>query len=276
MKYREINLLGGFYKDASLPWSSQDTVNWLPVPAQAEGTRSPMKLRGAPGLRALNEDVDTVVISGDAPNTTCGAAYSFAYSVEGGTPPYSWSVQSGQLPSGLTFSAGTISGTVACPVVEFGEVTAPPFTGGVYYAFNTSDINLVPPTEFLQTVPAGTKTILVALNDGQIGSSRTMDYTAYIDGSPVGPAFSVVNGDSSPVRWFAYDVSTATTFWLERAASTQNHQGSFYAYTQTASELFPGTPVGSASGGTFNFVIRAQDASGIADTHADSITVTPP
>jgi hypothetical protein len=53
MTRREINLIGGFYKDSSLPWSAQDTVNWLPVPAQEGGTRSPMKLRGAPGLRTI-------------------------------------------------------------------------------------------------------------------------------------------------------------------------------------------------------------------------------
>ena len=57
MKYREVNLLGGFYKDASLPWSSQDTVNWLPVPAMTDGTRSPAKLRGVPGLKGLSPDV---------------------------------------------------------------------------------------------------------------------------------------------------------------------------------------------------------------------------
>jgi hypothetical protein len=64
MSRREINLIGGFYKDSSLPWSAQDTVNWLPVPAQAEGTRSPMKLRGAPGLRGLGE---TVLVCAQAP-----------------------------------------------------------------------------------------------------------------------------------------------------------------------------------------------------------------
>jgi hypothetical protein len=57
MSNREVNLIGGFYKDSSLPWSAQDTVNWLPVPAQEGGTRSPMKLRGAPGLRAMSQTV---------------------------------------------------------------------------------------------------------------------------------------------------------------------------------------------------------------------------
>lgn len=57
MSKREINLLGGYYKDSALPWSAQDTVNWLPVASDAGGTRSPMKLRGAPGLRTLDGEV---------------------------------------------------------------------------------------------------------------------------------------------------------------------------------------------------------------------------
>jgi len=58
---REINLIGGFYKDNSLSFSAQDTVNWLPVPAQAGGTRSEMKLRGAPGLRALVRNASDLI-----------------------------------------------------------------------------------------------------------------------------------------------------------------------------------------------------------------------
>lgn len=57
---REIDLIGGFYRDE--PWSAQDTVNWLPVQAQSEGTRSPMKLRGVPGLRAITPTPDFSIL----------------------------------------------------------------------------------------------------------------------------------------------------------------------------------------------------------------------
>lgn len=46
-----VNLIGGYYKDDALPWSAQDTVNWAPVVAEAEGTRSVSKLATLPGLK---------------------------------------------------------------------------------------------------------------------------------------------------------------------------------------------------------------------------------
>ncbi len=46
------------------------------------------------------------------PPATVGTAYSTTLSSSGGTPPYSWSVTSGSLPTGLSLSAsGTITGT---------------------------------------------------------------------------------------------------------------------------------------------------------------------
>lgn len=51
MRYRPVNLIGGFNADDSVPWSVADTVNWIPEAAAGEGTRTPTKFRGAPGLR---------------------------------------------------------------------------------------------------------------------------------------------------------------------------------------------------------------------------------
>jgi len=56
-RVKEINLIGGFYKSKTLPWSAQDVVNWVPVKSVAGGARSPYKLRGLPGLKALNESI---------------------------------------------------------------------------------------------------------------------------------------------------------------------------------------------------------------------------
>jgi hypothetical protein len=50
------------------------------------------------------------------PEGKVGQAYSQPVTASGGTPPYQWSVASGQLPSGLTLDpTGQISGTPATP-----------------------------------------------------------------------------------------------------------------------------------------------------------------
>lgn len=51
MTWAPLQVFGGCYKDDTLPWSAQDTVNWIPVHAEVQGTRTPVMLRGVPGLR---------------------------------------------------------------------------------------------------------------------------------------------------------------------------------------------------------------------------------
>lgn len=50
MQYQPVDLIGAFYADDSLLWSSQDCVNWLPTVAQQKGTRTEAKLATPPGL----------------------------------------------------------------------------------------------------------------------------------------------------------------------------------------------------------------------------------
>lgn len=51
MRNDPVDIIGGFYTDESLPWSCQDTVNYIPVRAEMAGTRTPTKLVDAPGLK---------------------------------------------------------------------------------------------------------------------------------------------------------------------------------------------------------------------------------
>lgn len=50
MRWEPCPLIDGAYSDDAKPWSSQDTVNWLPTPAEQAGTRSPWMLQTPPGL----------------------------------------------------------------------------------------------------------------------------------------------------------------------------------------------------------------------------------
>lgn len=51
MRRDPVDIIGGFYTDESLPWSCQDTVNYIPVRAEVAGTRTPTKLVDAPGMK---------------------------------------------------------------------------------------------------------------------------------------------------------------------------------------------------------------------------------
>lgn len=109
MKYQTVNLVGGFYKDDSLPWSSQDCVNWIPAADDSGQARSEVMLRGAPGLASLPIVVSDLLLQGLPGVATIGEAYSFTFQVIGGEGPYTYAF--GALPPGLTQSGATISGT---------------------------------------------------------------------------------------------------------------------------------------------------------------------
>ncbi len=66
---------------------------------------------------SLNVAVPLTLTTTSLPNGTQLASYSATLAATGGTPPYTWSIPSGTLPSGLTLSSssGLISGTSTVP-----------------------------------------------------------------------------------------------------------------------------------------------------------------
>jgi len=109
MTRREVNLIGGFYKDESLPFSSQDAINWLPEPDESGMGRSPWRMLGVPGLLPLGVTASDLLIQGLPGVATIGDAYSFSFVASGGVAPYQFSYVG--LPPGLTGSGATVSGT---------------------------------------------------------------------------------------------------------------------------------------------------------------------
>lgn len=48
-----FQIIGQAYSDESLPWAAQETINWYPILAEADGTRTPMAFKGTPGLTSF-------------------------------------------------------------------------------------------------------------------------------------------------------------------------------------------------------------------------------
>lgn len=70
MRWQPLPIVGGSYRDATRPWSVQDAINFIPVAAEAPGTRSTALLRGVPGYSLFCD-------------TGAGAAVRGLHNVEG-------------------------------------------------------------------------------------------------------------------------------------------------------------------------------------------------
>ncbi len=152
------------------------------VPTNAGSQTAVIRVTDAAGKSATESA--TIVISaaplissGPPPSGEVGAAYSFAYTVAGGTGPFTWSVSAGALPAGLILntSTGTLTGTPT-------TVGSSSFTVRVVDAFAVADNQ------------AGTVLIVAgpsidpgARPAGEVGAAYSTTYT--------------VTGGTSPFTW---------------------------------------------------------------------------
>lgn len=195
MKYREINLIGGFYADASLPWSSQDVSNWLPIQDESGQARSEWALIGAPGLRTVAISISTLRLSGEMPVGKIGDAYTYTFTASGGTEPYSF-VYSG-LPAGLSGLGATVSGTPTQSGVSLVQVTVTDATGvsvttyGTLYIANVESIVPDPPSGGGGITPSDRPTRLATIPNASFEDGAS-DWTVVSRTPAISPGFSVV------------------------------------------------------------------------------------
>lgn len=97
MEWQAVPIVGGSYLDDTKPWSVQDTVNFIPVQAEQQGTRSASMLRCAPGL---------TVLSSGAQSAPCRGFHNVEGTLYGvvGDKLYTWSID------GTATSLGSIPG----------------------------------------------------------------------------------------------------------------------------------------------------------------------
>ena len=121
----------------------------------------------------------TVATGSPLPSGTVGSAYSKTLAATGGTTPYSWSVVSGSLPSGLSLSAsGVISGTPSAATTASFTVRVT----GANNLYSDKDFNLTVaanPTAPIVTTssPLATGTVNVAYSQTLAATGGTTPYT---------------------------------------------------------------------------------------------------
>lgn len=102
-----VQIIGQAYSDDSLPWAAQELINWYPVVAETDGTRTRLALKGTPGLTEFGS-IGTGTVRGAV--VMGGVLYVVAdttlYSVDSG---------------GAETSLGTIEGSNRVGIAENGS-----------------------------------------------------------------------------------------------------------------------------------------------------------
>lgn len=128
MPWQAVPIVGGSAADSVRPYSSQDSINYIPEASEAGGTQTPTILRGAPGMDIFVDD-------------STGAHERGAHNVEGRMFRVVGTVLQEVMTDGTTTSRGTIGGSGRVSMqhnqIASGSQLAIGTGGSLGYVFNT-------------------------------------------------------------------------------------------------------------------------------------------
>lgn len=213
---------------------------------------------------SINVGTQSLTISPPTlPAGTVGAAYNQAVSASGGTGPYTYSITSGNLPTGLNLASnsGAITGTPSATgqfIFTVQAVDSSGNSGSQSYAVNigsSGTLTIAPSTlpvgtigtAYSQTVSAsgGSGPYTYAVTTGSLPNGLTLSSGGVLSGTPSGPAgaanFTVTATDSvGNTGTHPYTLNIGTAGALAIAPATLPPGTKNVPYSQTV----------SASGGT--------------------------
>ncbi|MCK9417911.1 MAG: YDG domain-containing protein [Nitrospirae bacterium] len=206
---------------------------------------------------------DTVTITTSAvPDGAKGTPYSYALNVSNGIPPYSWLLQSGTLPSGITLnsSTGVLSGTPTTKqaysfTIRVSDSDSPAQTATKTFSMNVYDslyinTNTIPngrvTKAYTTTIGAklGTPPYAWTVDSGTLPAGLTLQSSptvATITGTPISAGTSsftiAVTDSSNPMQKATkhYDVTTYTVVSINTTSLKTAVRGVPYTDTILAS-----------------------------------------
>jgi hypothetical protein len=198
----------------------------------------------APATFPLSNTSGVSITTSSLPVGTVGQSYGAGIGAAGGKPPYTFSIASGGLPAGLTFTGGSISGT---PLVA--GIT------GVQVQVTDSAGSSASKTLSLRILPALTITTSSTLPTGFVGQAYSVSFQATGGDTPY--TWSITGGGASPLSE------------KERAAVGGLPPGlTFNSATATLSGTL-------AALGDYSFGVQVTDASQHQASKAFSMTSAP-
>ena len=259
---------------AGLSMSTGGAISGTPTTAvSANITITATDANGCPGSLAYTLAVSCPVIT-ISPGTlalgTQGTVYAGSLSASGGTAPYTWTVASGTLPSGITMtSAGVLGGT---PTVSNGAGVSITFQASDNYgclATKSYTFKICPVISFLpSTLPSGTVGVAYNQTLSALNGAPPITFSLISGALPGGLTLNGSTGVISGTPTTGNGVGTNVTFQATDANSCPGTKG----YTLKICPLITLSP-GSVSSPTVGTAYsQTISASGGASPYAFSVT----
>ena len=240
-----------------------------------------------------------------------GAAYAQSLAGTGGTPPYSWSLQSGTLPAGLALSAaGSIAGTpsaagtvsftikltdsalatatkqLSITIVGGLSITTgaalPNATAGVSYAQTLEAAGGAPPYTWTGTPPAGFTLSAAGALAGTPATGGTFTFTATVTdsaGATASRLFTLIVSGGLAITSTTLPGGTTGTAYSQTLTASGGTPP--YAFSKSAGALPPGITLSGATlsgtpttAGSYTFTVEVTDSASATATQQFTIAIT--
>ena len=176
----------------------------------SNGIQDPVSSLMAVGVYDAISAIPLVFADSTLPGAKVGVPFAYAFSAQGGTPPYTWAATAG-LPTGLTISSsGILQGTPSIAgsfniAVTVTDSLGVAITSNVALTIAAGDPPPVPPQAPLTITCSG------AVDTDCVLPDATLDDTYFY-------AFSATGGD--PTKAIAWSFTPTTPPWLTTATTT--------------------------------------------------------